>query len=387
MKRGMTIEELLTEVQRQTSVKQDFLSSTKESVRMIHIHDSDPEIERFKDRVALALLKDGGGELQRFSISDNCHKQIAMKLDIPRKYYFRLLRDHRDMVIDSVNKLFEREPANRMLRTLDGVARAFLSDRYKRIDNDEVLSQVLPPLVKAAEDGTPPPPNQLLSSNVGDDRMHLKILFTDDKLSQTISEGPRGSRTVKPGVSFSNSETGNGTLQIRGFFYQDYCLNGCVFGRTDMFSFRRPHLGGKLVADDEHRILFSDRTAQLQDQTMMAEMNDVVQRLASPEFAQEMGDRLRALSESTTVQNPRAAVDVTAKIVNLSEKEKDCVLESLIRDQDYSRWGMLNAITEIANRKDVSYDRACEIEEAGWNIAELTQVQWRSIVEAEPIAA
>ena len=32
----------------------------------------------------------------------------------------------------------------RMLRTLDGTARALLSDRYRRIDNFEVASAVLP---------------------------------------------------------------------------------------------------------------------------------------------------------------------------------------------------------------------------------------------------
>ena len=61
--------------------------------------------------------------------------------------------------------------------------------------------------------------------------------------------------------------------------------------------------------------------------------------------------------------------------------EKDNILESLIKGQDYSRWGLLNAVTAQANEVK-SYDRAIELEEMGGKILGMNQSTWRDIAEA-----
>lgn len=133
MKAGQNLEALLTEVIRQNESKRDFVASTREAIRMVP-----------GDEPRIVLLREGSRELERFDVSEHCHRQIAGRLSIPWKYYSRLLQDHADLVIDQVNALFEREPEMRLLRTLDGKARAFLSERYRRLDNAQVLEQVLP---------------------------------------------------------------------------------------------------------------------------------------------------------------------------------------------------------------------------------------------------
>ena len=90
MKNGMPLDALLTEVRRQNLAKRDFVSSTKDAVRLVEYAD----VPR---KVAVVLLKDGASELERFEISDHAHKQIAAKLEVPVKYYWRLLDDHRDL--------------------------------------------------------------------------------------------------------------------------------------------------------------------------------------------------------------------------------------------------------------------------------------------------
>lgn len=40
-----------------------------------------------------------------------------------------------ELLAQNLNCWFTKEPAQRMLRTLDGTARAYLSNRYRRIDN------------------------------------------------------------------------------------------------------------------------------------------------------------------------------------------------------------------------------------------------------------
>jgi len=377
VKEGMTLEALLTEVTRQNSVKRDFVASTESNVRMIEATD-------MPNKVGVVLLKDGATELERFSITENAHKQIAGRLQIPSKYYMRLLADHRDLIIAQVNALFEREPASRLFRALDGKLRAFLSDKFLRLDNAQVLEQTLPAIVKGELE------TQLLSTNVGENHMHIKCLFTGDELAQDITDRTRTGepRIVRPGFRMSNSETGHGSLKLEAFFYDGYCLNGQVFGLQEAFTFRRTHLGGRLIEGVDFEVL-SEKSRELEDKTIISQVSDVMGAIAKPEFAQAMGDKLRAAARTPDVKEPVAAVELAVKELELREGESDSILETFIKDGDYSKWGLASAVTSVANDDDTTYERACELENIGAKVLELSLHQWTRFVEAEkvPVAA
>lgn len=375
MKAGMSLEALLTEVQRQNEVKRDFTTSTENNVRMV-------EAEDLPNGVAVVMLKDGAAELERFAVSDHAHKQIAARLQIPSRYYMRLLADHRDLVVIQVNALFEREPASRLFRTLDGTLRAFLSDRYLRLDNNEILEQTLPAIVKGDLE------TQLLSTNVGENHMHLKVLFTGDELAHEITSRTKdGSpRIIRPGFRMGNSETGAGTMVIEGFFFDGYCLNGCVFGKIDAFTFKRTHLGGRLIEGVDFEVI-SDESRELEDKAIISQVSDVMKALAKPEFAQKMVDRLRATTETGDVQSPVNAVDMAVHELDLRDDEKESILTTFIEDRDYSQWGLASAITQVANLEATTYERSCELENVGANVIDLNQLQWNRFIQAEKIAA
>lgn len=375
MKAGMSLEALLTEVQRQNAVKRDFTTSTENNVRMVEAPD-------LPHGVAVVMLKDGAAELERFSVSEHAHKQIAARLNIPSRYYMRLLDDHRDLIVIQVNALFEREPASRLFRTLDGTLRAFLSDRYLRLDNQDVLEQTLPAIVKGDLE------TQLLSTNVGENKMHVKVLFTGDELSHEITSRTKdGSpRIIRPGFRMGNSETGAGTLVIEGFFFDGYCLNGCVFGKIDAFTFKRTHLGGRLIEGADFEVI-SDESRELEDKAIISQVGDVMNALAKPEFAQSMVNRLRATTETGDVESPVNAVDLAVKELDLREDEKESILTTFIEDRDYSQWGLASAITQVANLEVTTYERSCELENVGSNVIDLNQAQWNRFIQAEKIAA
>lgn len=382
MKRGMTIEDLLTEVQRQSNAKKDYVASTKTDVRMV-------PMPLFPDSVAVVLQKGQDGiasneiiphELERLEITEHAHQQIAGRLQIPFKFYHRMLDDHPDIVMDAVNKLFEREPGTRLLRTMDGKLRAFLSNRYKRIDNDQVLASSLPAIVKGELATT------LLSSSVTDRNMYLKCLFTGDEMQQEIGRTRDGGPDiVRPGFCLSNSEIGTGALHLSAFFYRDFCYNGCVYGKTDAFDYKRTHLGGALIEGAGFEVL-SDKSKALEDETILSQVSDVMHAIATPEFVDQMGRKLRSLKEGETIKNPRPAIELLAKDNSLTQKESDQVLQNLIEDRDYSRWGMVNAVTKVANTDIVNYDRASDIETLGSKLCDITSANWKRLCEAEPVA-
>jgi hypothetical protein len=378
MKHGLSLANLLTTVVEQQKTKRDFVANTKESIAMV-------DAPNLPHNVALVLRKEGAAELERFAISDNCHRQISSRLQIPLKYYFRLLQDHLDLVITQVNALLTREPQTRLLRTIeqDGLptARAFLSDRYKVLDNDQVLEQVLPPIVHGDV------PSQLLSSNISENHMFLKVLFTGDDLAQEIGTTRDGQPDiVRPGAVVKNSETGMGSMVTEGFFYRDYCLNGCVFGKTEIFNTKRIHLGGKLIANGEFEV-FSDETKRKQNELIIAEVTDAMKALTNPENVQKMGDALRETKDTIVVEDAFAGVDQLAKEVDLRDDEKQSVITNFLQDGDFTKWGMLNAVTKIANTDAVDYERACDLEQIGSQIIDMNTTQWNRIALAQTVAA
>jgi len=376
MKTGMNIVELANEVTRQSKAKRDLLVDSI-VMQMLPMPD-------FTDNVAMVISNPSVVGVERFEITETAHRQLSAWVGVPWLYYKRLLADHPDLVMHQVNELFKREPGTRMLRTLDGKCRAFLSDRYKRLDNDSVLAQTLPVLMR---DGNVPA-HDIIANHITDDVMKLRVVWTDESLAQDIGEAPKngGRDIIYPGFEISNSETGKGTLHIRGFFYRTYCKNGCVWGTQDAdIAYSRKHLGGKLSAVGID--ILSDDTKRKEDEANIAVIGDIMKAMANPVVVNQLGSKLRELKTGEQIKNPVQAVQVAVKELKLQESESELVLQNLISDGDFSRYGLLNAITEVANRDNVSQDRAFELEEIGSSLMTIQLRDWQKIANAERVAA
>ena len=91
--------------------------------------------------------------------------------------------------------------------------------------------------------------------------------------------------------------------------------------------------------------------------------------------------QLRETTEGTKIDRPIKATERLAKAVGLSDEEQELVLGNLVRDGDLSRWGALNAVT-YASHQVKSFDRGVELEELGWQIANLPTREWDRIAVA-----
>lgn len=123
-----------------------------------------------------------------------------------------------------------------------------------------------------------------------------------------------------------------------------------------------------------------------EDELIISAARDVLTHLASPDFTQKLGDKLRQLKGRAPVTNAQAAVEAITKDLRMSDTETSNVLESFIKDQDYSQWGMVNAVTETANNVE-DYNRASKIEELGNKIINLPANRWAQIAKLELVAA
>ena len=134
MKSGLTIVEMAQQIERQSKLKQDYLLDTRRL-----------QVEPFGSQLYLHTFDDHDDPLvEPLEINQIAHRQIGTHLKIPAAYYDRMLSDYPELLAENVNSWFQREPTQRMVRTLDGTVRAFLSNRYRRIDNLDIAEIVLP---------------------------------------------------------------------------------------------------------------------------------------------------------------------------------------------------------------------------------------------------
>ena len=132
MKEGRTLQQLAVEIKRQQAVAKDFLADTG-ALTM--------ETDSSTTRLAIG----NGGD---FGITDIAHGQIGEYLQIPGKYYEKMRLESPKLLATNVNHWLHQvpqteAPIHKMVRTLDGNVRAFLSNRYRRIDNVQVAETVL----------------------------------------------------------------------------------------------------------------------------------------------------------------------------------------------------------------------------------------------------
>ena len=83
-------------------------------------------------------------QLEPLDVGEIAHRQIGTHLSIPAKYYAKMLAEKPELLCANINSWMEDAPSKRMLRVLDGKARAFLSNRYLRLDHYEIVTAILP---------------------------------------------------------------------------------------------------------------------------------------------------------------------------------------------------------------------------------------------------
>ncbi len=349
MKSMYNLTELATELERRASAKQDFIANTEQ----VTMTDD-------------AKISFQNGSLHTMEANDVAHSQIAARLDIPAKYYNRMKAHQPELLARNVNHWLHTKPETRMIRTLDGEARAFLSDKYQRIENEEIASTILPVLLDAGQDV------KIEASAITSTRMYIKAVFP--KIQGEVRKGD----VVQAGIAISNSEVGMGMVKIEPLVFRLVCLNGAVINDA-RFSAR--HVGSRISQGDGVYELMSNEALQADDRALMLKVRDVV-RASFDEV--RFGKYLQAMQDSTQDRitgDVVEAVKVLSKKNSLNDFEQGGVLRHLIEGGDLSRWGMLNAVTRTAQDVE-SHDRSHELETLGGNILNLARSEWQVIAEA-----
>lgn len=349
MKTDLSLVALATEIERRKEAKQDYVANTKQMTMM------DNSNLTFENGVRHDLV-----------VNDVAHKQIAARLEIPGKYYDRLRTAAPALLATNVNHFLHNDPETRMIRTLDGKVRAFLSDRYQRIENEEIAEVALPILMDI-------PGVNIASASITETRMYIKATFT--KIRAEVKVGDE----VESGVIITNSEVGLGAVNISPFVNRLVCMNGMVVN-DGKFAMR--HLGGRLVEGASVYEMLTDETLKADDKAILLKMRDVLKGCADEVRFRKTVARMTEATTQKIEGNPVEAIKLLAKKQSLTSFEETSILRNLIEGADLSRWGLINAVTATAKEAVLDYDRATELETLGGNLLMLPAPQFKEYAMA-----
>jgi hypothetical protein len=363
MKTGKTLTQLAAEIERQAETKKDFVANTKNIAMGV-----------VDNKTAAVKLGDGAP----LGINGLAHDQIGLHTGIPAKYYDKMLAESPHLLATNVNEWFKKYPAPRLVRTLDNKVRAFLSDQYRPLENQDLAEAVLPILLDMKLD--------IMSCEITERRLYIKAV--DQRLKQDVPSGRKmgdGSHvffdTCSPAIIISNSEVGSGTLSVDSGIFTKVCTNMAMIADGGM---KRRHVGTRNALSDGEAVrhLLTDQTKRATDKAIWMQVRDVVRGAFDETRFKANTDKLAGLAkDKIETDDVVKVVELSSKQFGFTEGEGKSVLKHLIAGGDLTRYGLFNAVTRTAQDLE-SYDRATEFEALGGKIIELPKNDWARLAKA-----
>lgn len=295
---------------------------------------------------ALRFLPDGSGETAHLAIEFDDHRERAhLKLHSNALYqsaeragintaYVNFLIGQREfgaeLLAHNLNELHGRSGNKRyLLRATDGQVRGFLSDSFRRLDCRPILESFAG---ACGQIGAVPVEGYALETKVVIKAM-LPVIF------EPVPDEP-----LVFGLVWQNSDFGNGAHSVRAFALRPWCTNFAIMDEC----LRQVHLGRRLSDD----VAYSQRTYELDTQTVASAVADIVRHELAPEKLNAYQQAVRAAHEQHL--DPRAAVTALKK--RLTGAELQAVTEAFNSPDvvnlppGQTAWRMSNAVSWVAGQ-------------------------------------
>jgi len=351
------IEQLLQRIVAEDARKHDVIADTR-SMSIVTPEKGDEDTR-------VKLLLDGQGGLSEYALTDHALGQVATDLGVPKRYFDRMRDDAPDLFKTNLHHWMYNEPKARMVRGLtneDGpmTGRAWMSDKFRRLDNMEIARTLLPEFDSLGTNV------EFHQAAVTESKLYIRATFP--AIERDVK---KVGDTVRWGVEIKNSEIGAGTLTISGFMLVLVCTNGMTTTKA---------LNARHVGKREGEGILSNEALAADDVAFWLAARDTLRHTCSETTFAEICDRLDGLSEVQVV-SPVAATQVLATEYGLTEEEQEAVMLSLAADPNgigKGQWGALNAITAVAQTVE-SFDRQADLEGIGWQVANMSDRAWEKV--------
>jgi hypothetical protein len=366
MKTGInSLEDFVTEIRRRQAAKIDVVAPTT-AMQVVPLPKGEAG--------GIALLIKGR---EPVGINPIAHRQLQSHLKIPADYYDRMLQEQPELLAKNINTWLHANRENRLVRQLFGNARAFLSDKYRPLENEDLAQAVAGPLLDLDAD--------VMSCQITESRLYIKAV--DKKVTRELAKvggrfGDGGHKIVRiasPAITISNSEVGQGALSVLGGVYDSFCSNLATFKER---STRKYHVGSKHeLAGEDTFALLSDETRRITDEALWRQVGDIVRAAFDRARFDSLCEKIEATAEDKIEGDVVQVVSFASKRLGFTETEGVKVRDELIRSADLTRFGLYNAVTRVSADLD-DYDKASDWERIGGQIIDMPKAEWKELAAA-----
>ncbi len=277
---------------------------------------------------------------------------VSDKLGIHLAYLRKLRAQAIDLYDANVNGWLERaDPSRKFLVRCyrgeggAGVARAFLSDGYKRIDHLDVLTAIMDGVRQAGIEV------EVQGCDLTERRMYVR-LFSEQIFAMAPAllvgyrspfSGAEGADNpvVWGGLVITNSETGDGAASITPRLVVQVCRNGMTITED---SHRAVHTGGRLA---EGVIDWSADTHRKNLELITAKARDAVARFLDPRYVRTVVARMER-DAAEPVEQPQEAIELVSQQLRFTDEQRNAVLGHFIKGGSLTAGGVMHAVTSVA---------------------------------------
>lgn len=377
--RKAELPELVQELQKQTLLKKDFVVPSKclsmHNGKLIVMNNANSEgLKKILTELNIGFSSNVTSiEIDSMSLDPIgiFHNQLAEKLNIHKNYYNKMnVTEHYSILDENVTYWLKQNKGNVLLRCFvdkeekRGVVRAFLSDRFKVIDNYDILLAVLAAVKETGMKIEIDPKG----CDVSDTRMYVRFICPEIEIKapELLKQyrKPDGSGyqndSIISGFVITNSEVGQGSLSISPRAKILACTNGLI-STNEKFS--QVHLGGKL--EEYSTIQWSEITKQKNLELIISQVKDYVLKFSSAEY---LGSAIaKAIEKNRELNHPSDAVVNFCNKLSVSEEKQKDILSYFMKGGDTTSFGLCQAVTYFAHDKANS-DEQYELELAAMEI-------------------
>ncbi len=204
----------------------------------------------------------GSDEGESYYMHKNAVQQLASKTGIPSKFLTDLVLGNeawqRKLGCKVLGDHIEHDkPQKFFIRTVQGEARAVMSEKYKPINAAPVFAAFKQ---EAGKHGA-----IMFDAHLSDLKAYMEVI--NPELIEVATPN-NGTIWIAYGMRISSSDFGAGALSVRTMFWQGMCMNGAVGSRE----LHAVHLGKRLTDEDFN---FSSETIRKSTDAMVSAVRDV----------------------------------------------------------------------------------------------------------------
>jgi hypothetical protein len=310
-------------------------------------------------------LNNNGLNSNFFILNDNAHQQLASKLDIPKKYYDKMLGIP-GLRKQNVDAWFKEKKQRYLVRTLDNNCRAFLSDTFKPVDNYLILSGFLPVLQNMEV--------RIKSCSLTETKMYVQVVFPKTETKITVGD------PVQFGVTLTNSEVGRGAVAISTLVWRLVCNNGMVAENI----MNKYHKGRRIGDDFEDYDIYQSDTIQAELESFKKRLRDIFIHCLKIGYFESITAKMRNATKDEINDVSGTVGEITKRYI-FSEKENEKILVNIGKEagklsvnQKPNRWMLANSITAMAHDIE-DQEKQFEYEKTGWDITNMSKGKWEEL--------